>query len=72
MRGELVPHRHILVDHPKDAVVATVSLDDEGFALGASYRREGPQGKRYVELKPGLMFSRGDDERVELPKDKPR
>jgi hypothetical protein len=79
VRGELVQHRIILVDAPGDAVLMLATLDAQGFATGASYRREGKKGKRYVELtdqpKEGpdrrrVIFSRGDDETMALP-DKP-
>ncbi len=79
VRGELLQRRYILVDEPKDAVLMLASLDGQGFAIGASYRREGPKGKRYVELtwepregpdRRRVLFSRGDDEVLALP-DKP-
>lgn len=76
VRGELVQRRYTLVDAPADAVLMLATLDDQGFATGASYRREGTRGKRYVELtdypKEGpdrrrVLFSRGDDEILQLP-----
>jgi hypothetical protein len=79
VRGELLQRRYVLVDEPKDAVLMLASLDGQGFATGASYRREGPKGKRYVELtwepregpdRRRVLFSRGDDEVLALP-DKP-
>lgn len=79
VRGELLQRRYILVDEPKDAILMLASLDGQGFAIGASYRREGPKGKRYVELtwepregpdRRRVLFSRGDDEVLALP-DKP-
>jgi hypothetical protein len=87
VRGELLQRRYVLVDEPKDvlvdepkdAVLMLASLDGQGFATGASYRREGPKGKRYVELtwqpregpdRRRILFSRGDDEVLALP-DKP-
>lgn len=77
--GELVQRRYILVADPSEGVLSNISLDTQGFATGASYRREGKKGKRYVELArktppPGegvgeklLVFSRGDDETLLLP-----
>lgn len=69
--GVLVQRRYLLIDEPKDAVLVLATLDSQGFATGASYRREGPKGKRYVELaeREGrkLIFSRGDDETMALP-----
>lgn len=69
--GALVQRRYLLVDEPKDAVLVLATLDAQGFATGASYRREGPKGKRYVELTEragkNLLFSRGDDETMALP-----
>jgi hypothetical protein len=71
--GELVQRTSVLVAEPKDAVVSMATLDDHGFATGASYRREGPKGKRYVELERRagvdgfVVFSRGDDESFVLP-----
>jgi hypothetical protein len=69
--GELVQRRHVLVSSPDDAVLSLASLDEQGFATGASYRWEGKKGKRYVELahKDGkiVVFSRGDDETLILP-----
>lgn len=76
VRGELLQRRYVLVDEPKDAVLMLASLDGQGFATGASYRREGPKGKRYVELtwepregpdRRRILFSRGDDETLALP-----
>ncbi len=74
--GELVQRFHKIVG-VKDAAMSLAELDAEGFVLSASYRREGPSGKRYVELrrwdKGGenqgkiVMFSRGDDETLVLP-----
>lgn len=69
--GELVQRRYFLIDEPDDAVLVLATLDAQGFAVGASYRREGKKGKRYVELaeREGrkLLFSRGDDETLVLP-----
>lgn len=79
VRGELLQRRYTLVDEPDDAVLMLASLDAQGFATGASYRREGKKGKRYVELawepregkdRRRVIFSRGDDEVLALP-DKP-
>ena len=69
--GELVQRRYLLLDAPKDAVLVLATLDGQGFATGASYRREGPKGKRYTELterdQRRVLFSRGDDETIALP-----
>jgi hypothetical protein len=76
VKGELLQRRYILADAPGDAVLMLASLDGQGFATGASYRREGQKGKRYVELtwepregkdRRRILFSRGDDEVMALP-----
>lgn len=74
VRGTLLQQRITLVD-VNDAVMSLSELDTRGFANGASYRREGKHGKRYVELKRvedngvahAVVFSRGDDETLALP-----
>ncbi|MBI1946440.1 MAG: transglutaminase family protein [Deltaproteobacteria bacterium] len=69
--GKQVQRSLSLVDAPKDMVLELATLDAQGFATAASYRREGKKGKRYVELKgegaARVLFSRGDDETVALP-----
>lgn len=69
--GEQVQRSLRLVDAANDVVLEAASLDVQGFATAASYRREGKRGKRYVELKDEggqrVVFSRGDDERLLLP-----
>ena len=69
--GEQVQRSLRLVDAPNDAVLELATLDPQGFATAASYRREGKTGKRYVELKgegaARVVFSRGDDETIALP-----
>lgn len=69
--GEQVQRSLTLVEAKSDLVLELATLDAQGFATAASYRREGKKGKRYVELKgegaKRVVFSRGDDERVALP-----
>ena|SRR5688572_10411419 len=69
--GEQVQRNIKLVDEPKDTVLELAELDARGFATAASFRREGPKGKRYVELRDQAMFSRGNDEVVAFDKTKP-
>lgn len=69
--GEQVQRSVSLLDAKNDVVLELATLDPQGFATAASYRREGKKGKRYVELKgegaKRVLFSRGDDETVTLP-----
>lgn len=69
--GEQVQRSLRLVDAPNDGVLEQATLNPQGFVTAASYRREGKKGKRYVELKEEggrhVVFSRGDDETLELP-----
>jgi hypothetical protein len=69
--GKLVEQQHVIAGAP-DAVLSLATLDVNGYATGASYRREGPKGKRYVEFKQRddgkrIVFSRGDDETIAVP-----
>lgn len=75
--GVLVQRRLTLAAEPDDAVLVLASLDAQGFATSASFRREGNKGKRYTELarkhvdggigEKLVVFSRGDDETLLLP-----
>jgi hypothetical protein len=69
--GEQVQRNITLARAPKDTVLELADLDKDGFALNASYRREGPKGKRYVELRGREIFSRGNDEKIVLGGTKP-